>query len=93
MFCCVLLWFSIDQFYPYSPGLFHWYWVNIENNVCMYSSYELFQRSREGYFGVYFPSCEAAREISTKITLELMQKQFVMRVHTLFYFLRDITNP
>ena len=32
----------------------------------MYSSDELFQRSREGYFGVYFPSCEATREINTK---------------------------
>ena len=28
----------------------------------MYSSDELFQRSREGYFGVSFPSCEATRE-------------------------------
>ena len=32
----------------------------------MYSSDELFQRSREGYFGVYFPSCEATREINIK---------------------------
>ena len=24
---------------------------------------------REGYFGVYFPSCEATREINSKITL------------------------
>ena len=46
-------------------------------------------RSREGYFGVYFPSCE----INTKITLEWAHKQFVTRVHTLFYFLHDITNP
>ena len=46
------------------------------------------QRSREGYFGVYFPSCEAMREINTKITLEWAQKQFVTRVHTSFYFLR-----
>ena len=36
----------------------------------MYSSEELFQRSREGYFGVYFPSCEATSEINTKITHE-----------------------
>ena len=36
----------------------------------MYSSDEPFQRSREGYFGVYFPSCETTREMSTKITLE-----------------------
>ena len=59
----------------------------------MYSSDELFPRSREGYFCVYFPSCEVTREISTKITLEWAQKQFVMRIHTLFYFLHDITNP
>ena len=32
----------------------------------MYSSDELFQRSREGYFYVYLPSCEATREINTK---------------------------
>ena len=34
----------------------------------MYSSEELFERSREGYFGVYFPSCEAMREINIKNT-------------------------
>ena len=38
----------------------------------MYSSGKLFMRSREGYFGVYFPSCAATREINTKITLELL---------------------
>ena len=32
----------------------------------MCSSDELFQRSWEGYFCVYFPSCEAAVEINTK---------------------------
>ena len=31
-----------------------------------------------GYFGVYFPSCEATREINTKITLEWAQKRFVI---------------
>ena len=46
-----------------------------------------------GYFGVYFPICEATREINTKITPEWAQKQFVTRVQTLSYFLRDITNP
>ena len=56
----------------------------------MYSSDELLRRSLEAYSGVYFPSCEATREIYTKITLE---KHFVMTVHTLFYFLHDITNP
>ena len=59
----------------------------------MYSSGELFMSSREGYFGVYFPSCAATREINTKITLEWAHKQFVTRVHTLFYFLHDITYP
>ena len=58
----------------------------------MHLSDELFQHSREGYFGVYFPSWEATREINTKITLEWVQKQFVTRVHILFYFLQD-TNP
>ena len=58
----------------------------------MYSRGERFMRSREGYFDVYFPSCAATREINTKITLEWVQKQFVTRVHTLFYFLHDITN-
>ena len=59
----------------------------------MYSSDKLFQRSCEGYFGVYFSSCEATREINIKITLEWAQKQFVMRVNTLFYLLHDITIP
>ena len=59
----------------------------------MFSSEELFQRSQVGYFGVYIPSYEATREINTKITLEWGQKQFVTRVHTLLYFLHDVTNP
>ena len=59
----------------------------------MYSSDELFQRSEEGYFCVYCPGCEASREMNTKITLEWAQKQFVTRVHTLFYFLHDKANP
>ena len=33
----------------------------------MYSNDKLFQRSREGYLGVYFPSCDATREINTQI--------------------------
>ena len=57
---------------------------------CMYSSGELFLRSREGYFGVYFPSCEATMETNTKGTLEWAQKQFVTRVHTLFNFLHGM---
>ena len=59
----------------------------------MYSRGQLFMRSLECYFGVYFPSCAATREINTKITLEWAYKQFATRVHTLFYFLHDITNP
>ena len=59
----------------------------------MYSSDEPFQRSREGYYGIYFPSCEATREINIKITLEWAQKRFVKRDYEIFYFLHDITNP
>ena len=36
--------------------------------LCMYSRGKLVMRSREGYFGVYFPSCAATRAINTKIT-------------------------
>ena len=42
-------------------------------------------RSLECYFGVYFPRCCATREINTKITLSWAHKQFVTRVHILFY--------
>ena len=59
---------------------------------CLFSSDELCERSREGYFGVYFPSCDATREINTKITHDWAQKQLVTRVHALFYFLYDITT-
>ena len=59
----------------------------------MYLNDGVFQHSQVGYFGVYFPSCEATREINTKMTLEWAQKHFVARVHTLFYFLHDINNP
>ena len=41
----------------------------------MYSSDELFQRPREGYFGVYFSSCEATMETKTKITLETVRHE------------------
>ena len=44
-------------------------------------------------FWGFFPSCEATMEINTKITLEWAQKQFVTRIHTLFYSLHNITNP
>ena len=50
----------------------------------MYSREELFLRSLECYFGVYFPRCFATREKNTKITLSWALKQFVTRVHTLF---------
>ena len=66
------------------------YYVYLE--WCMYSNGELFMRPREGYFGVYFPSCAATREINTKMTLEWAHKQFVTRVHTSFYFSHDIRN-
>ena len=74
---------------------FSWIKVNFKLKIhivyCMYSRGELFMRSREGYVGVYFPSCTATREINTKITLGWAHKQFVTRVHILSYFLHDIT--
>ena len=56
----------------------------VRKKKCMYSRNELFMRSPECYFGVYFPSCFADREINTKITLSWALKKFVTRVHTLF---------
>ena len=50
----------------------------------MYSRHELFLRSLECYFGIYFPRCFATRERNTKITLSWALKQFVTWVHTLF---------
>ena len=67
--------------------------IYILREKCMYSSDELFQRSQEGYCGVFSSSWEATREINTRITLEWEQKLFITSVHTLFYFLHDITNP
>ena len=55
----------------------------------MYSSGELFMRSREGYFDVYFPSCEATREIKHQNNT-LVHNQFVTRVNVTSYFLHDI---
>ena len=49
-------------------------------------------RSLEGYFGVYFEICAAARAMNTKITLKCAHKEFVTRVHTIFYFLHDMTT-
>ena len=48
--------------------------LSIYREWCMYSSDELFQRSREGYLGIYFLSCEATMETNTTITLEWAQK-------------------
>ena len=45
-------------------------YIHAKLQLCMCSSDEVFQHCREGCFGVYFPSCEAMREINTKITLE-----------------------
>ena len=52
----------------------------------MYSSGEMFMRSRDGYSGVFIAN-------NTKITLEWAHKQFYARVHTLFDFLHDIASP
>ena len=56
--------------------------------------YGLEWRSLGCYFGVYFPSCAATRQINIKITPEWAHKQYVTReyTYTLFHFLHDITN-
>ena len=60
----------------------------------MYSHGGLFMCSRDGYFGVYFLSRATSREINTKITLDWAHKQFITKVHALFYYyLHDITYP
>ena len=55
-----------------------------EIKQCMYSRDELFMRSLECYFGIYFPRCCATREINTKITLSWAHKPFATGLHTLF---------
>ena len=39
----------------------------------MYSSYELFQGSPEGYFGVHFPSCWNKHQNNTKMSAETVR--------------------
>ena len=56
-------------------------------------SCELFMHSQEFCFGVRFLSCEAVREIYTKIKLVWVHKQFVMKVHTTLYFSHDNKIP
>ena len=41
----------------------------IKGNVCTWVANCLFGHKSECYFGVYFPCCEATREINTQITL------------------------
>ena len=60
----------------------------------MYLSDELFQRSREGYFGVYFPELRSNEgnhiQNDTQVSIETVPHQ---STYTLFYFLHDIANP
>ena len=44
-------------------------------------------------FSAHEKNCIVTREINTKITLEWAQKQFIARVHTLFYFFHDKMDP
>ena len=46
-----------------------------------------------GLFWCLFPEKRSNEGNKHQITLEWAHKQFVTRVHTLFYFLHDITNP
>ena len=67
--------FHISYQNPRQPWKIYWGW-------CMGWSGELFMPPREDYCGVFLQSSEAMRKINTKFTLE-----FVMSVHTLYYFL------
>ena len=52
----------------------------IQKEWCMHVIDELFLRSKLGYFGDYFTSCEAVREMDTKMTLQWATKKFVASV-------------
>ena len=56
----------------------------VRNKIMYVLDDELFLRSLECYFCVYFPRCFATREINTKITLSWALKQVATRVHILF---------
>ena len=64
---------------------------NMENNVCnrVTNSFSAHERVMLGLF----PELRSNEGKNIKITLELAQKQFVARVHILFFFLHDIRNP
>ena len=49
----------------------------------MYSRGELFMRSGECYFNVYFPGCAAKKDINTKITLEQINSSPQEYIHYL----------
>ena len=82
------LYISLYVFILYTISCYRTY---LENNVCTRVT-NCFRAHKGIIFGVYFLICEATREMNTKMTLEWAQKQFVTRVHTLSYFLHDITN-
>ena len=47
-------------------------------------------RARDGYFGDYFPRCEAARDINIKISIRWAHyKESATTVHTLFWLWRQ----
>ena len=66
-------------------------WYDIQKNACTRVANCLCAHERVILVSI-LPSCEATLGISTKTTLEWAQKQFVTRVHTLYYFLYDIKN-
>ena len=56
-----------------------------EIKKCMNFRGALFLRSLKCYFGIYFTRRFTTWEINTKITFAWALKQFVTRVHTVFY--------
>ena len=66
-------------------------WIYIENHVC-YRVMNCFS-AHERVCWCLFPKLLSNEESIHQSTLYWAQKQFVTRVHTLFYFLHDIKNP
>ena len=60
---------------------------------CMDSNGKLSMHSQEGYFDIYILCCFSAQETNSKIIILWEHDQFVLRIHTSFYFLHDLMNP
>ena len=81
--------------WPVTPKRFPFDYVIMDlcdlcRKQCRRWSGEMFRRSMEYYFGVYFPSCAATYEINTTTILQWVYKSY-STVHILIDQLHDIT--